>query len=308
MKKYIFLVLLGLIVVPQLVFASWWNPFTWFSTPIVPIVTAPVIVTPPVPLGTVVPPALPVSVKKVTTQASLSKQANITIVVDGLNSRIKKYKDIVDSLQTADTNNSNFIATFQNQSSSPQEQNMVFSLVVGSLAYRTVNQKIITDLGSYITEMQNEVTNAINTKIIDKTIWNEKKFNDIDSFLTTEINIALKAKDTLDSQIADASDYVHLLSEQQPSTPRYVPSYAPVTVNAACTTVDQDVRNEIGASGGMATETQIDALIAQREQQLGCNTSSSNQVPSAICSDGTTSYSQNRSGTCSDHGGVSTWL
>jgi len=30
--------------------------------------------------------------------------------------------------------------------------------------------------------------------------------------------------------------------------------------------------------------------------------------PSAICRDGTYSYSQNRSGTCSWHGGVSSWL
>ena len=30
--------------------------------------------------------------------------------------------------------------------------------------------------------------------------------------------------------------------------------------------------------------------------------------PSAICRDGTYSYSQNRSGTCSWHGGVSTWM
>jgi hypothetical protein len=30
--------------------------------------------------------------------------------------------------------------------------------------------------------------------------------------------------------------------------------------------------------------------------------------PTAICSDGTYSYSQTRSGTCSYHGGVSTWL
>lgn len=30
--------------------------------------------------------------------------------------------------------------------------------------------------------------------------------------------------------------------------------------------------------------------------------------PTALCRDGTFSYSQNRSGTCSHHGGVATWL
>lgn len=42
----------------------------------------------------------------------------------------------------------------------------------------------------------------------------------------------------------------------------------------------------------------------------GAQTPSNGQlrgVPSAICSDGSFSYSQNRSGTCSSHGGVGTW-
>ncbi|MFL2756376.1 MAG: DUF3761 domain-containing protein [Dehalococcoidia bacterium] len=32
-----------------------------------------------------------------------------------------------------------------------------------------------------------------------------------------------------------------------------------------------------------------------------------NESPTAICKDGTVSYSTNRSGTCSHHGGVQTW-
>src|SRR5215210_4943303 len=42
------------------------------------------------------------------------------------------------------------------------------------------------------------------------------------------------------------------------------------------------------------------------EQQPAASESAG--VPRAICKDGTTSYSQNRSGTCSHHGGVAKWL
>lgn len=40
----------------------------------------------------------------------------------------------------------------------------------------------------------------------------------------------------------------------------------------------------------------------------GSGTSSNVDSPTAICADGTYSYSQSRSGTCSHHGGVRTWL
>jgi hypothetical protein len=40
----------------------------------------------------------------------------------------------------------------------------------------------------------------------------------------------------------------------------------------------------------------------------GSGASANVDSPTALCVDGTYSYSQSRSGTCSGHGGVKTWL
>jgi hypothetical protein len=71
-----------------------------------------------------------------------------------------------------------------------------------------------------------------------------------------------------------------------------------------CTNVDSDIRQEIQSGGGTANESQIEALVQQRKQKLGCYNGS---IPTAICNDFTPSYSTDRSGTCSDHGGVYIW-
>lgn len=301
MKNKILFMVFALVIVPSVAFASWWNPFTWFSKPKVePVAVAPVSQ----PTTSTLPMAsLPV-VKKTTQKVVTS--SDITAWSSALNSRITNYQGVINSLETANSNNSNFISTLQSETSNIQEQPMVYSLIAGGLAYRTANEKILVDLNHTMQDMQNELSVIANKHTVDTVTWNSQKFTDIDNFLTTETNAALQVKSVFDSQLADATDYIHLLTQQSTSSSQ--PSYAPVSVNTGCATVDQDVRNEISAGNGMANEAQVEALVAQRERQLGCNTSSSNQIPSAVCSDGTTSYSENRSGTCSDHGGVSTWL
>lgn len=53
-----FVLVLGLMLVPSLAFASWWNPLTWFNKP----VTQPTIITP---LSPVIPvPIVPIAKKK----------------------------------------------------------------------------------------------------------------------------------------------------------------------------------------------------------------------------------------------------
>lgn len=75
-----------------------------------------------------------------------------------------------------------------------------------------------------------------------------------------------------------------------------------------CSSVDDDVRSEISSSGGMANERQVQALVSNRMEELGCFDSvQTYKIPTAICKDGTYSYSESRQGTCSWHNGVWFW-
>lgn len=69
---------------------------------------------------------------------------------------------------------------------------------------------------------------------------------------------------------------------------------------------EQDIRNEIKANGGFGTDSQILEMAIKRVGNPPV--SSSTSLPHALCNDGTASYSENRSGTCSYHGGVSSWI
>lgn len=77
--------------------------------------------------------------------------------------------------------------------------------------------------------------------------------------------------------------------------------------NAKLQKAEDDIRAEVQAAGGFATESQIMAEAIGRVGYMPAPPTVS-PLPHAICSDGTASYSANNSGTCSYHGGVSTWL
>ena len=71
---------------------------------------------------------------------------------------------------------------------------------------------------------------------------------------------------------------------------------------------DTEVRAEVSASGGMSNENQIQGTVINRMNSMGCfSLPYPYQVPTAICNDWTYSYSLNRSGTCSSHGGVASF-
>ncbi|MGW4519748.1 DUF3761 domain-containing protein [Amycolatopsis sp. NPDC004378] len=112
------------------------------------------------------------------------------------------------------------------------------------------------------------------------------------------------------------------------STPAYsVPvttetptSEAPVTTTAAPVTTPQAVAPKTTAAAKPKTAPKTTAQAAPKPAECGADyyvNSSGNCVhrpsdnPSgatALCKDGSYSYSQHRSGTCSGHGGVRTWL
>ncbi len=75
--------------------------------------------------------------------------------------------------------------------------------------------------------------------------------------------------------------------------------------------IKQQIRDEVAQGGGFITESQLEVMTIQRLKEKGITlpvAPVTTSLPTAICNDYTYSYSQNRSGTCSYHGGVAEWL
>lgn len=69
----------------------------------------------------------------------------------------------------------------------------------------------------------------------------------------------------------------------------------------------QAIKSEVTSAGGTIDASQLQAMAISRSGRAptACY---SEPMPTAICSDGTASYSFDNSGTCSWHGGVDVWL
>ena len=68
------------------------------------------------------------------------------------------------------------------------------------------------------------------------------------------------------------------------------------------------IKAEVEASGGFITNSQLESMALDRLDDLGIDLPSAIPMPSAVCNDGSYSYSNTRSGTCSWHGGVGLWF
>jgi hypothetical protein len=75
-------------------------------------------------------------------------------------------------------------------------------------------------------------------------------------------------------------------------------TYAPTTHN------DANIPDDVSELPLSKTYTNVDAITVPRPRHQALEI----QQATAICRDGTYSYSRHRQGTCSRHGGVSTWL
>lgn len=279
MKKLILFVLFSCVLAPSLALASWWNPFTWFTkVEPVPVVQQVVPIVIPAPVA---PAPLPV-VKKVTPKEVVKKNP-IKSSVAGCVSTTGY--SLTTGLSCSGDN----------------------SCTSGSFKYKGVDTCMTPLAYCQSTDGADATYNSdSNTCIIASNQTG------------SQICGATFSNSTWDGTYTSSGNYsCGCISHFQwnksgtaceyydSSQDTYVPSST--STNTVCSTVDQDVRDEITKANGFATESQIDALVANREKALGCS-AATYQTPTAVCNDGSYSYSQNHSGTCSYHGGVSSWL
>lgn len=133
----------------------------------------------------------------------------------------------------------------------------------------------------------------------DNRQWYKKKRYIIPLFLIT---LAILSGDSSDNQVKSTSNVAPVSTYNTTSNPlpaRTVNSIKPTTVTPRTTTNTNSLSND-------NHYTNVDGNTVHSPAY-----SNNNSVPSgasARCRDGTYSFSQHRSGTCSHHGGVAQWL
>lgn len=324
MKKYLSVLFLVAFIIPSVAFASWWNPFTWFKkAPIpVPVVEAPVPVVPvvipssveekkpeikpaPKPVVKVIPKPVVKKVETVTTQ----EEKNTWI--EAINSRVASYQKYSDMLKSAVEKDQEDLKELD---VGRVDEYLSGFLFASSLTYKVSLEEIVKGFDIKIKELNTAVITIKDTNVLDTTAWNQN-LKEFDSYLQDSLNLAVESKKKHDADLKEGSEYLKLLVEQKKiSNKSYITQnqgnnnseYA--SKKQLCMNTDADVRAEVSASGGMSNENQIQGTVINRMNSMGCfSLPYPYQVPTAICNDWTYSYSLNRSGTCSSHGGVASF-
>lgn len=318
--------LLIALIVPQIALAVWWNPFTWFNnwhflssnqTQLEKRVKEPEKKLEESNSKTVSPQLTseaPVVLTLITDPNEVQKYINT------LNAWIENYQGWVNVLQS----NSSYVSDFNNKYVKQLDETSGSLLFATSLNVRSTNQELLKGLYSRIDELNNGITEIKKNGTVDTKVWSAKKFSDIQAYSDYVQDTVDSVKAKYISDISLITQYLGLISTQIPQFKTTVPqgpAFKQSEINANnnqeveyakkkqdCLNMDEEVRTEISVGGGMANETQVQSLVLNRMESMGCfNLPYPYQVPTAICNDRTYTYSLNRSGTCSYHGGVADW-
>ena len=324
MKKYLLVLVVLVVISPSIALASWWNPFSWFSSKIHvgnnENTTQVVEKKSENNLSSTSPILIEISNKTSTTSATTKISPKIvtkpkTIVNQTIKVTVPQVKTFTLSNGAVVDENGNLITP----PAKTDQQKCDDSFGLNSIDTGEKNNN-----GGPICSCQTGyIWNSDQTSCVVKIVktgyqicsdaypnetWNGT-YSD-----TGKYNCVCKAGYIWDSnQICQLSQTDNIISPppQPPAPTLVVPSVnqEQLQLNKVCWGVNKDIRDEITKSGGFATESQVEALVIKRMTGLGCfNLPPPYQIPTAMCLDWTYSYSQNRSGTCSDHGGVASWF
>jgi hypothetical protein len=306
MKKRLSILLLFAFLIPSVAFASWWNPLSWFNgwgffhktdaTPQVQVETQitpePTVTPTPTVVTTTTPISNPTPHAKKTTKNTASESTTVTStntdVADTINALANEMVKLA-NYQTNIVQNSGTMSgyTFGEYDVLGAEAKLS-SLSDDILAYE--NQ-----VGSYIDTIKS-------TQKVDKVYW---QTTGIPAIIAQE-NSFIQQSNKILADFKDSKKVVQTQTSYTPPTSNYNSEYA--TKKQTCLNTDGDVRTEISSSGGLATESQVEASVISRMNSMGCfSLPYPYQVPTATCADSTYTYSQDRQGDCSSHGGVANW-
>jgi hypothetical protein len=286
MKKILIGALFGLLIIPQITFAAWWNPFSWFRKAPVP---APII-TPlaPAPLPTKTEEvkvekkeeskSAPQQKKATITNPSASKpntfSTDVNLWVEAINSRVVSYQKYSDMLESAVARDQANVKKLQSYPVDEYVYNFIFA---SSLNYKVQLEEITKKLDAKIIEL-NSALNTIKAKSeIDTAVWNPK-LKDFDNYLLVSLNSVVENKIKHEADLAEANDYIKLLLSKSSSG-----SSSSYSQNSTTTQFNSEVNEynnklsdmkkqlveEYTAAGGYWTASQLEANAMQRLKEMG---------------------------------------
>lgn len=297
MKKITIGILFGLLIIPQITLAAWWNPFTWkiFNRP--PKVeevqkTEDVIKMTRKEFKTrfgFYPGEEPVKQeenktkdvvrskpKPVTSSPVVNSNysTDINLWIEAVNSRITSYQKYSTILTSAIERDQGYVRKLQSYPVDEYVYNFIFA---SSLNYKVQFEEIVKKLNTKIGEL-NIAVNTIKTDgKVDTIAWNQK-LKDFDSYLRVSLGSAIEHKMKHEADLAEANDYIKLLLSESSSG-----SSSSYSQNSTTTQFNSEVNEynnklsdmkkqlveEYTAAGGYWTASQLEANAMQRLKEMG---------------------------------------
>lgn len=286
MKKIVVGTFFVLLIIPQITSAAWWNPFTWLARNPAPIVQE-------------VTPSNRTEVKKNYTFTN-------TPTPPSIKKKIETPKPVVKKITKEAPTPAPTATPVKIQKNEQQICEDTFGTSVVYSGQKNANGSPVCDCLSGYKWNSNQTSCVvvpvktgyqICSDAFPNGTWNgtynsDGKYNCV-CISGYQWNDSRKS-----CEVYSAPAYA-----PYPTMPQYTPS-APSASSQfynLCMGVEDDIRHEIQAGNGFANEAQIQGLVRNRKQKLGCYNGT---IPTAICNDYTPTYSTDRQGSCSYHGGV----
>jgi DNA repair ATPase RecN len=259
MKKYILVLLLIVFIIPSVAFASWWNPFSWkiFSflhKKEVPVQTQVIEEKTPdekinelqkqveelkkqqaestsKPKSVPVIKPAPKSVlipTPVATTSTLEERNEAYVLFDKI---IKDSIDDVKEIQATGKKIMEYPSTYESE-------------IKTALARL---DSLIEDTNNFVEEIYGYAEEINRTKYVDINYWKN----------TGVPNLVAEQKKLLERRLNIMNDFNNDIKDARSSTQTYQNNY-----QSACAEIEEQIRTDIQSSGGMATESQIQALLA----------------------------------------------
>lgn len=266
-QNFVFVLLVGLVLVPSLAYASWWNPFTWFAPKKAPIVVsapqispapapAPVVIKKPsdpkkVVSATVVstpvvvtpppePPA-PAPIQTPPTPPALTAQ-DFNVFADKAIGDLQNLQSQIETFTTAVNSD---LAEFG--SDAPTEVSAMNSTIYSAGVLQN-------NVSSAITVLQNDENNSIDYTQTDLENW---ETTGVPQAAQNFANLTEQLV-TLETSFSQILDQIKSIVANTPPTPTPSPA-------EACATEEQndslEIRNQMNAAGGFALESQVDGQV-----------------------------------------------
>jgi len=277
MKKILIGVLFGLLIIPQVSFAVWWNPFTWFrKTPAPAPVVTPVTLTPTSLSSQAEVVEKKEEQKPVSTQkkpVTTTYSTDVVLWVEAINSRVASYQKYSSLLKDAVARDQGYLKKLE---SYPIDDYLMGFIFASSLTYKVELEEIAKKLDLKIVELKTNATTLNTQSSLDTAVWNPK-LKDFDNYLLTSLSSAVKSKMEHEADLAEANNYIKLLTQSNSGSSSSYYQNSSTTqfeselneYNKKLEEMKEQLVKEYTSAGGYWTSSQLEANAVLKLKEMG---------------------------------------